>query len=106
MIRYRHAFFGKDVVVAARIMNAAKGGEILISERVREAVDGIEGIAFGAPRIADLKGLRGPYLLHCAQAVARAEDERSLAYEPSALQVIEKPARASVAPRSGYLQPA
>jgi class 3 adenylate cyclase len=79
VIRYRHGFFGKDVVVAARIMSEAKGGEVLISERVKEAVDGNEGVAFGAPRIAELKGLRGPYLLHSAQAGARAEGERCLA---------------------------
>jgi class 3 adenylate cyclase len=107
VIRYRHGFFGKDVVVAARIMNEAKGGEILISERVREAVDGIAGIALGASRIAELKGLQGPYRLHSAQAVARAEDERSLTtHEPSALHVIENPARASVTQPSAYLQPA
>jgi class 3 adenylate cyclase len=78
VIRYRHAFFGKDVVIAARIMGEAKGGEILISERAREAVDGIEGVAFSPPRMTELKGLRGPYLLHSAQAVARAEEERCL----------------------------
>jgi class 3 adenylate cyclase len=104
VIRYRHGFFGKDVVVAARIMSEANGGEVFVSQRVREAVDGMEGCTFGAPRIAELKGLRGPYLLHSAQAAARAEDERRLANEP--LRFIENPQRASAAEASRGLQPA
>jgi class 3 adenylate cyclase len=106
VIRYRHGFFGKEVVVAARIMSIANGGEILVSERVREAVEGVAGVTFGPPRITELKGLRRPYLLHSVRAVARTEDKRRLPNAASDLRVIDNLPLASIAPEFLSLQPA
>jgi class 3 adenylate cyclase len=55
-------FHGRTVVMAARIAGAARGGEILVSELVRELVGGTE-FAFGAARPAELKGLAGSHAL-------------------------------------------
>lgn len=45
--------------MAARIADLASGGEILVSDDVRESVAGADGIAFDDPVEVDLKGLRG-----------------------------------------------
>lgn len=55
--------FGLDVAMAARVADQADGGEILISEPVREAVGDLDDIEFGAPREVELKGLRGVHTL-------------------------------------------
>ena len=55
--------FGLDVATAARVADQADGGEILISEPVRDAVAELDGIEFGAPREVELKGLRGVHTL-------------------------------------------
>jgi class 3 adenylate cyclase len=52
-------FFGRTVVVAARIASAAAGGEILISETVRDSV--AEAFPLGPPRSLTLKGLPGEH---------------------------------------------
>jgi class 3 adenylate cyclase len=54
-------FFGKTVILAARIAAQARGGEILVSSVVRELG---AGILFGEARTAALKGLTGTYTLH------------------------------------------
>ncbi len=56
-------FFGKTVILAARIAAQARGGEILVSSPVREVGAG-EAIRFGERREATLKGLTGTYSLH------------------------------------------
>jgi class 3 adenylate cyclase len=56
--------FGKHVVLAARIANCAKGGEILVSSLVREIVDARGDLRFGEPRVVELKGLAGAHTLH------------------------------------------
>ncbi|MET0900789.1 MAG: adenylate/guanylate cyclase domain-containing protein [Mycobacterium sp.] len=55
--------FGLDVAMAARVADQADGGEILVSEPVRDAVVGLEDLEFGAPREVELKGLRGVHIL-------------------------------------------
>lgn len=55
-------FFGKTVILAARIATKARGGETLVSEDIRRAV--ADGFAFGSPVWAELKGLRGSYAMH------------------------------------------
>ncbi len=54
-------FFGRTVVVAARVGAAATGGEILVSEPVQQSLG--ETFAFDGVRSAELKGLAGPYAL-------------------------------------------
>ena len=56
--------FGKPVVLAARIANQARGGEILVSSLVREIVESRGDLTFGTTRRAELKGLGGGHSLH------------------------------------------
>jgi len=56
--------FGRPVVLAARIANQARGGEILVSSLVREIVESRGDLVFGDAREAELKGLDGTYRLH------------------------------------------
>jgi adenylate cyclase len=50
--------------MAARVASAAEGGQVLVSEAVREAVDDRDGIAFDDGRDAELKGLSGTHRLY------------------------------------------
>jgi adenylate cyclase len=50
-------FFGRTVVVAARVSNIAEGGEILLSQAVQEGLDG--AFPLRGPRSTPLKGLAG-----------------------------------------------
>jgi class 3 adenylate cyclase len=56
--------FGRPVVLAARIANQARGGEILVSSLVREIVESRGDVCFGETRQAELKGLDGVHHLH------------------------------------------
>ncbi|MET0802231.1 MAG: adenylate/guanylate cyclase domain-containing protein [Actinomycetota bacterium] len=56
--------FGKHVVLAARIANEARGGEILVSSLVREIVDARGDLRFGDPRVVELKGIAGNHTVH------------------------------------------
>lgn len=59
----RGDIFGYHVNLAARIANAALGGEILVSSLLKEIVDPRGEFSFGEARTEDLKGL-GTYLVH------------------------------------------
>ena len=66
-------FFGKNVILAARIAAQATGGEILVSERMREAAEGhgSEGpegtdLRFDEGRELELKGLAGTHTVFAA----------------------------------------
>ena len=63
-VRRGHDLFGLDVVMAARIADLARGGEILISAALREAIGDVEGISFTAAREVQLKGLTGDQYVH------------------------------------------
>src|SRR5205814_3556525 len=52
-------FFGRSVIVAARIAAAARSGEILVSSLVRELTAGAEEFVFDGARAVELKGLAG-----------------------------------------------
>lgn len=52
-------FFGRTVVVAARVGAAATGGEVLVTEPVHQSLG--ESFAFDGVRSAELKGLAGSY---------------------------------------------
>jgi len=54
-------FFGKNVILAARIAAQAKGGEILVSGLLKALVDSAGDITFGEGREVALKGLSGEY---------------------------------------------
>jgi len=63
-VRRGEDLFGLDVAMAARVADQAEGGEILLSEPVRDAVSGLDGILVGTPREVELKGLRGTHRLY------------------------------------------
>lgn len=56
-------FFGKTVILTARIAAAAKGGEILASAIVRELTASTGDLHFGAERDENLKGISKPQRL-------------------------------------------
>jgi class 3 adenylate cyclase len=75
-IREEGDFFGRSVILAARIAAQASGGEILVSEDVRKMVapgdDGGngttgDGLAFDSGRELELKGLAGTHRVFRAQ---------------------------------------
>ena len=63
-------FFGKNVILAARIAAQAVGGEILVSESLREAVQEPGGnhgdVSFDDGRELELKGLAGTHRVYRA----------------------------------------
>jgi class 3 adenylate cyclase len=54
-------FFGKNVILAARIAGQAQGGEILVSSLLKELTESAGDIAFGEGREVELKGLAGTH---------------------------------------------
>jgi class 3 adenylate cyclase len=62
-IRHDDDFYGRTVVIAARISALALGGEILASDLVYELARGLGTFTFGEPRTATLKGLEGNFEL-------------------------------------------
>jgi class 3 adenylate cyclase len=53
--------FGRNVAYAARVAAEADGGEILVSEDVRERLGDDDGMSFSGPRSVELKGLEGEH---------------------------------------------
>ena len=70
-IREEDDFYGKDVVLAARIAAEARGGEILVSRLVRELTERSGRFSFTDPTDVELKGLSG---MHSLSAVRWQED--------------------------------
>jgi class 3 adenylate cyclase len=64
VIREADDFFGKNVILAARIATQARGGEILASALMKELTQSAGDIRFGDARETALKGLSGTYALH------------------------------------------
>jgi adenylate cyclase len=62
-VRRGDDLFGRNVAMAARVAGLACG-EILVSEPVHDAVDGLAGIRFGPPREVELKGLQGTHTVY------------------------------------------
>jgi class 3 adenylate cyclase len=62
-------YFGKNVILAARIAAQAVGGEILVSEQMRKAASGGEtgGLRFDGGRELELKGLAGSHRVFRAE---------------------------------------
>jgi class 3 adenylate cyclase len=67
-IREEGDFFGRSVILAARIAAQACGGEILVSEALKEHAEtgagdeaDANGFDFGAERELELKGLAGTH---------------------------------------------
>jgi adenylate cyclase len=62
-VRRGDDLFGRNVAMAARVAAQADGGEILVSEVVRDAVSD-DGIGFDDGRDAELKGFSGTHRLY------------------------------------------
>ncbi len=62
-------YFGKNVILAARIAAQALGGEILVSEELRQAASSGngDGLRFDAGRELELKGLAGSHRVYRAE---------------------------------------
>lgn len=58
-IREADDFFGKNVILAARIADLARGGEILVSSLVKALTESAGDFHFGEERRVELKGLQG-----------------------------------------------
>lgn len=56
-------FFGRNVAMAARVAAEAQGGEILVSDELREALIDSSEFVFAEPVEATLKGLTGTHTL-------------------------------------------
>jgi class 3 adenylate cyclase len=63
-LRDQDDFFGKNVILAARIAAQAGADEILASSLVRQLSDGTAGLRFGEERDLELKGLAGSYVVY------------------------------------------
>lgn len=66
-VRRGDDLFGRNVAMAARIASQAEGGEILVSDAVREAIAGTAGVDLCAPREVELKGLQGIHRLYAVK---------------------------------------
>ncbi|MGH2987733.1 MAG: protein kinase domain-containing protein [Solirubrobacterales bacterium] len=69
-IREEGDFFGRSVIVAARIAAQARGGEILVSEALKERAETADGdhpeLGFDDGRELELKGLAGTHRVYRA----------------------------------------
>jgi class 3 adenylate cyclase len=67
-IREEGDFFGRSVILAARIAAQARGGEILVSEALKERAEPAngDGIRFDDGRELELKGLAGTHTVYRA----------------------------------------
>src|SRR5207237_206626 len=60
-IREGDRFFGKTVILTARIAAQARGGEILVSTIMRQLAESAHAFTFGPARDLSLKGLAGTH---------------------------------------------
>lgn len=75
-VRRGDDLFGRNVAMAARVAGQAVGGQILVSEPVRDAVRDCDGICFDDGREVELKGFSGSYRLFAVEAEPEPERER------------------------------
>lgn len=67
-VRRGDDLFGLDVVIASRVADLADGGQILVSDAVREAVGELDDVEFGTPDEVQLKGLPGVQTVYAVAA--------------------------------------
>jgi class 3 adenylate cyclase len=92
-IKEGHRFFGRTVILAARIAAYARGGEILASSVFRQLVAGMEATPFGPAREIELKGLAGRHSICAALWQAPAEATAAEAPAPSSSMPPAEPDR-------------
>ncbi|HET9728520.1 MAG TPA: adenylate/guanylate cyclase domain-containing protein [Acidimicrobiia bacterium] len=76
-LRQSDDFYGRTVVIAARIANLALGGEMLVSELVHELARGLGTFRFGEPRVAHLKGLDGEFRVYPVEGSSEVVESSS-----------------------------
>jgi len=69
-VRRGDDLFGRNVAMAARVAAQASGGEILVSQPVRDALSDSDGIRFDGGRDVELKGFSGTYRLFAVEPSA------------------------------------
>jgi class 3 adenylate cyclase len=67
-VRRGDDLFGRNVAMAARIAGEAGGGEILVSETVRDAISDCDDISVDKGREVELKGFAGTHRLYAVTA--------------------------------------
>jgi len=72
-VRRGDDLFGRNVAMAARVAAQAVGGQILVSEPVRDALRDCDDIAFDAGHEVELKGFSGSYRLFAVQTEPDAD---------------------------------
>jgi class 3 adenylate cyclase len=63
-IKEAEDFYGKNVILAARIAGRAKGGQILVSEVTRTVIGSLAGVEFQDAGRKQLKGIKGRQRLY------------------------------------------
>jgi class 3 adenylate cyclase len=71
-IREEGDFFGKNVILAARIAAQADGEEILVSHTLKELAEEDDDLRFDQGRELELKGLAGTHTVFRAEWSERA----------------------------------
>lgn len=75
-VRRGDDLFGRNVAMAARVAAQAVGGQILVSQPVRDALDAcddVRDISFDEGRDVELKGFTGSYRLFAVEAAPDAD---------------------------------
>jgi adenylate cyclase len=67
-VRRGDDLFGRNVAMAARVAAEACGGEVLVSDTVRKALDDCADLEFDGGREAELKGFAGKHRLYAVAA--------------------------------------
>ncbi|MEE2852574.1 MAG: adenylate/guanylate cyclase domain-containing protein [Actinomycetota bacterium] len=74
-VRRGDDLFGRNVAMAARVAAQAVGGQILVSQPVRDALSDSDGIRFDDGRNVELKGFSGTYRLFAVEAPADSDSD-------------------------------
>ncbi|OBH99601.1 adenylate/guanylate cyclase domain-containing protein [Mycobacterium sp. E2733] len=74
-VRRGEDLFGRNVAMAARVAAQAVGGQILVSQPVRDALADCDDIRFDAGRDVELKGFSGDYRLFAVEAPADPDSD-------------------------------
>lgn len=72
-VRRGDDLFGRNVAMAARVAAQAVGGQILVSQTVRDALTDCDGISFDEGRDVELKGFSGSYCVYAVETPADPE---------------------------------
>jgi class 3 adenylate cyclase len=74
-VRRGDDLFGRNVAMAARVAAQAVGGEILVSQSVRDALCDCDDIGFDEGRDVELKGFSGSYRLFAVETAPDPESD-------------------------------